>query len=373
MANSQAELITVATEVDNGSFVLVNLDDENTQEDTQILVTALPSASPPVDPVPLVPPQNESPPDPKATQIMADISVVTAVIKPPSVTEKHITTRTKKISENDDDEEEESTQTKMIIDSTPVKTFTATSIFSSNYPIINTPITNLTTSTNSNNNDNNDITNSNNTSISATINNQISPLKGKVPDKPIKLWTAQEVASWLESLGLAQYSDAFLENEISGEVLMYLNAHDITDLGIKKIGHRKMIELEIKKLTNSTGASSSSSGSKTMTNAITTTTTSNKPTNMSNISSTTTTTTTTPIASSSSLPVTRSPQKEIVDTQMANLESIDADEETKNLIQQILAEEEKQRKLSEEKNDRLVEEMLLQEENNKTTEKKIIH
>jgi len=85
-----------------------------------------------------------------------------------------------------------------------------------------------------------------------------------------------------------------------------------------------------------------------MSNAITTTTTSNKPTNMSNISSTTTTTTTTPIASSS-LPVTRSPQKEIVDTQMANLESIDADEETKNLIQQILAEEEKQRKLSEEK------------------------
>lgn len=49
------------------------------------------------------------------------------------------------------------------------------------------------------------------------------------------------VAQWLESLGLAQYADAFAENEITLEVLPTLTDADLRELGVNALGHRKKL------------------------------------------------------------------------------------------------------------------------------------
>ena len=50
-----------------------------------------------------------------------------------------------------------------------------------------------------------------------------------------------KVAVWLEQLGLEQYTDSFLENEVDGEVLVTLTADDLRDLGVAKVGHRRKL------------------------------------------------------------------------------------------------------------------------------------
>jgi class 3 adenylate cyclase/predicted ATPase len=50
----------------------------------------------------------------------------------------------------------------------------------------------------------------------------------------------QDVARWLEQLGLSQYADAFAENDIDEEVLPELTEQDLKDLGIS-LGHRKKL------------------------------------------------------------------------------------------------------------------------------------
>jgi len=61
-------------------------------------------------------------------------------------------------------------------------------------------------------------------------------------------WDTAEVVNWLDSIGLGPYKSSFLENEITGTVLVNLTVDDISEMGIKKIGHRKKLELEIQKL-----------------------------------------------------------------------------------------------------------------------------
>ncbi len=46
---------------------------------------------------------------------------------------------------------------------------------------------------------------------------------------------------WLASIGLAQYADAFTENEITFELLPKLTSEDIRELGITPIGHRRRL------------------------------------------------------------------------------------------------------------------------------------
>ncbi|KAK9241326.1 hypothetical protein V1525DRAFT_392806 [Lipomyces kononenkoae] len=54
-------------------------------------------------------------------------------------------------------------------------------------------------------------------------------------------WDVQEVGNWLEQIGLRQYRDSFLENDITGEVLIHLDHDFLKDLGVSSIGHRLQI------------------------------------------------------------------------------------------------------------------------------------
>lgn len=54
-------------------------------------------------------------------------------------------------------------------------------------------------------------------------------------------WTTSEVVQKLQSLGLGQYGNSFLGNDITGEVLPNLTDSHLKELGIKLIGHRLTI------------------------------------------------------------------------------------------------------------------------------------
>jgi len=80
--------------------------------------------------------------------------------------------------------------------------------------------------------------------MSSTMSVELDSLK----NKNYADWDPAEVVSWLNSIGLASYKSSFLENEITGAVLANLTTDEISEMGIKKIGHRKKLELEIQKL-----------------------------------------------------------------------------------------------------------------------------
>ncbi|ODA77071.1 hypothetical protein RJ55_07589 [Drechmeria coniospora] len=63
----------------------------------------------------------------------------------------------------------------------------------------------------------------------------------KLPDAIINDWTADECANFLGTVGLAQYADRFLENEIVGEALVALQHEDLKSMGIVSVGHRLTI------------------------------------------------------------------------------------------------------------------------------------
>src|SRR5215471_6051848 len=51
----------------------------------------------------------------------------------------------------------------------------------------------------------------------------------------------QQVADWLEKLGLGQYAQRFAENDIDFAVLGKLNDTDLKELGVTSLGHRKRL------------------------------------------------------------------------------------------------------------------------------------
>ncbi|KAM8965266.1 diacylglycerol kinase kappa [Sarcophilus harrisii] len=59
-------------------------------------------------------------------------------------------------------------------------------------------------------------------------------------------WGPEEVASWLDALGLGEYKDIFTRHEIQGSELILLERRDLKDLGIRKVGHVKKILQGIK-------------------------------------------------------------------------------------------------------------------------------
>jgi hypothetical protein len=63
----------------------------------------------------------------------------------------------------------------------------------------------------------------------------------------------QQVADWLEKLGLGQYAERFAENDIDVSVLPYLTDTDLEKIGVS-LGHRRKILAAIAELS---GASSS--------------------------------------------------------------------------------------------------------------------
>ncbi|KAM6413610.1 diacylglycerol kinase delta-like [Rhynochetos jubatus] len=65
---------------------------------------------------------------------------------------------------------------------------------------------------------------------------------------PADRWGAEEVAAWLETLGLGEYRDIFVRHDIQGAELVLLERRDLKDLGITKVGHMKRILQAIKEL-----------------------------------------------------------------------------------------------------------------------------
>ncbi|KAJ4408448.1 Mitogen-activated protein kinase adapter protein MST50 [Neurospora sp. IMI 360204] len=54
-------------------------------------------------------------------------------------------------------------------------------------------------------------------------------------------WSADDCADFIASIGLQQYADRFIENEIVGEALVALQHDDLKSMGINSVGHRLMI------------------------------------------------------------------------------------------------------------------------------------
>ncbi|KAI1477777.1 hypothetical protein F4774DRAFT_387608 [Daldinia eschscholtzii] len=63
----------------------------------------------------------------------------------------------------------------------------------------------------------------------------------RLPETIISEWDAEECADFIASIGLQQYSDRFLENEIVGEALVALLHDDLKAMGVTSVGHRLTI------------------------------------------------------------------------------------------------------------------------------------
>ena len=50
-----------------------------------------------------------------------------------------------------------------------------------------------------------------------------------------------DTASWLHSLGLSEYEQAFRENAIELELLPQLTADDLKEIGVIPVGHRRKL------------------------------------------------------------------------------------------------------------------------------------
>jgi class 3 adenylate cyclase len=60
----------------------------------------------------------------------------------------------------------------------------------------------------------------------------------------------QQVADWLEKLGLGQYAQRFAENDINFGILPHLTDQDLKELGVASLGHRRQLLLAIAELTS---------------------------------------------------------------------------------------------------------------------------
>src|SRR5690242_10475494 len=58
----------------------------------------------------------------------------------------------------------------------------------------------------------------------------------------------QQIADWLEKLGLGQYAQRFAENDINFGILPHLTDQDLKELGIVSLGHRRQLLLAIVQL-----------------------------------------------------------------------------------------------------------------------------
>jgi hypothetical protein len=59
--------------------------------------------------------------------------------------------------------------------------------------------------------------------------------------KEIAQWSVSEVVDWLGHVNLSQYNTQFTENEISGPILLEISLEDLDYMGIRALGHRKVL------------------------------------------------------------------------------------------------------------------------------------
>ena len=63
----------------------------------------------------------------------------------------------------------------------------------------------------------------------------------------------QQIADWLEKLGMSEYAQRFAENDVDISVLPHLSDHDLKELGVS-LGHRRKMLVGIAELSNSAQA-----------------------------------------------------------------------------------------------------------------------
>jgi hypothetical protein len=51
----------------------------------------------------------------------------------------------------------------------------------------------------------------------------------------------QQIADWLQKLGLGQYAQRFAENDVSFSILPDLTDQDLKELGVASLGHRRQL------------------------------------------------------------------------------------------------------------------------------------
>jgi class 3 adenylate cyclase len=69
----------------------------------------------------------------------------------------------------------------------------------------------------------------------------------------------QQIADWLEKLGLGQYAQRFAENDINFAILSDLTDQDLKDIGVSSLGHRRQILRAIAELNNAPTAAAPTS------------------------------------------------------------------------------------------------------------------
>eukprot|EP00117_Sycon_ciliatum_P022816 scpid20993/ scgid19566/ SH3 and multiple ankyrin repeat domains protein 3; Proline-rich synapse-associated protein 2 len=74
------------------------------------------------------------------------------------------------------------------------------------------------------------------------------PVRDEFRTKTFSEWTCHDVAAWLLDIGLGQYGENFVENEICGEHLSEMTKDDLRELGIVRLGHRLTITNAVSKL-----------------------------------------------------------------------------------------------------------------------------
>ncbi|KAK6348880.1 Adaptor for signal transduction [Orbilia blumenaviensis] len=63
----------------------------------------------------------------------------------------------------------------------------------------------------------------------------------ELPNKNIMNWSTEDVVTFMNELGLPQYPDAWIDNEVTGDALIHLNHDELLEMGIESIGHRMQI------------------------------------------------------------------------------------------------------------------------------------
>src|SRR5215831_7014672 len=62
--------------------------------------------------------------------------------------------------------------------------------------------------------------------------------------------TMQQVADWLQNIGLGQYAQRFAENDITFAILPHLTDQDLKELGVTSLGHRRHLLLAIAEISS---------------------------------------------------------------------------------------------------------------------------
>ena len=60
----------------------------------------------------------------------------------------------------------------------------------------------------------------------------------------------QQIADWLQTIGLGQYAQRFAENDITFAILPHLTDQDLKELGVRSLGHRRQLLLAIAEISS---------------------------------------------------------------------------------------------------------------------------